>query len=188
LIYNLKPGVDIFSWGGADQALPLELLPGWEESALLGEAAARDSVLLEEMTSLPVTINFHHWCLTRENFTRYGLDKEWRALSVNTDQEGLEFISAMEHKSLPFFGTQFHPEKNAFEWAVQYPNIPHSRAAVEVAQFFAQFFLSLARQSEHKFSTREEEESALIYNFIPFYSGKSGRDSGFQQVYLFGGK
>ena len=34
---------------------------------------------------------------------------------MNTDQEGLEFISAMEHKSLPFFGTQFHPEKNAFE-------------------------------------------------------------------------
>ena len=29
-----------------------------------------DTTILDYLTSLPVTSNFHHWCLTRENFTQ----------------------------------------------------------------------------------------------------------------------
>ena len=55
------------------------------------------------------------------------MDKFWKVLSINNDEEGLEFISTMEAIDYPFFGTQFHPEKNAFEWTAKYPNIPHSK-------------------------------------------------------------
>merc|ERR1712112_363229 len=50
-----------------EQALPLELEEGWEESRLLGSAS---NDVIDQLTSLPVTVNFHRWCLTRENFTR----------------------------------------------------------------------------------------------------------------------
>ena len=36
-----------------------------------------------------------------------------------------------------------------------------------------------------KYVIRDDEEKHLIYNYEPFYSGKDGRDFGFQQVYLF---
>ena len=40
------------------------------------------------------------------------MDKFWKVLSTNNDEEGLEFISTMEAIDYPFFGTQFHPEKS----------------------------------------------------------------------------
>jgi len=165
-----------------DQALPLDLLPGWEDSKLLAPAPGD---VLEQMTSLPVTINFHHWCLTMENFTRYEMEKFWTPLSTNIDQEGLEFISAIEARDYPFYGSQFHPEKIAYEWAPKLPGIPHSREAVNVAQYFAEFFVDIARHSTHSFQNRAEEEEYLIYNYQPFYTGAEKDNWGFQQAYVF---
>lgn len=45
-----------------------------------------------------VTPNFHHYCVTKQNLTDFGLDDTWRVLSVNDDVNGLEFISTMEHR------------------------------------------------------------------------------------------
>ena len=37
-------------------------------------------------------------------------------MSTNTDENGIEFVSTIEHKTRPIYGTQWHPEKNNFEW------------------------------------------------------------------------
>jgi gamma-glutamyl hydrolase len=37
----------------------------------------------------------------------------------------------MENKKYPYTATQWHPEKNAFEWGDKL-HIPHSRGAIEV--------------------------------------------------------
>ena len=58
---------------------------------------------------------------------RFEMDKFWNILSLNADEDGLEFISSFEAKDFPIFGTQFHPEKNAYEWAPSRPGIPHSK-------------------------------------------------------------
>jgi len=165
-----------------DQALPLDLLDGWEDSKLIGQAPGE---VVEQLVSLPVTINFHHWCLTMENFTRYEMENFWTPLSVNLDQEELEFLSAMEAKDYPIYATQFHPEKNAYEWAPKWTSIPHSREAVNVAQYFAEFFIDITRQSTHTFESRAEEEKYLIYNYKPFYTGSEDKNWGFQQAYVF---
>lgn len=165
-----------------DQGLALELLDGYSESKLLGEAPGE---MISDMTSSPVTANFHHWCLTRENFTKFEIDTFWDILSVNKDVNGLEFVSTMEAKNYPIFGTQFHPEKNAYEWAPKYPGIPHTSEAIRVGRYFAEFFINLARQSSHKFESRAAEERHLSYNYQPFYSGSEDRNWGFQQAYVF---
>ncbi len=41
------------------------------------------------------------------------------------------YISTMESKKYPYTATQWHPEKNAFEWGDKL-HIPHSRGAIEV--------------------------------------------------------
>ena len=55
------------------------------------------------------------------------MERFWRPLSTNIDEDGLEFISTLEAKTYPFYATQFHPEKNTFEWAPKYPGIPHTK-------------------------------------------------------------
>ena len=58
---------------------------------------------------------------------RYEMGNFWDVLSVNTDTDGLEFISTLEAKNFPIFGTQWHPEKNPYEWTPKYPDLPHSK-------------------------------------------------------------
>ena len=93
-----------------------------------------------------VTINFHQWCLTPENFTKFeALGNFWDVLSTNEDFEGLEFISLMESKHYPMWASQYHPEKNAYEWTRTYPDIPHSKDAVRAAAHHAEFFVQVSK-------------------------------------------
>ena len=81
----------------------------------------------------------------------------------------------------PFYGTQWHPEKNTFEWTTK-EGINHSYHAVVIAQTAANFFVNEARKSEHHFDSVDEEASALIYNYPVTYTGQS---SNFEQIYFF---
>jgi len=103
-------------------------------------------------------------------------------LSTNRDRKGIEFISTIEGKSMPFYATQWHPEKNAFEWT---PNerLPHTASAVRAAQYISSFFVNESRRSNHTF-TGSQLQSRLIYNFSPVFTGAQGSD--FTQEYIFG--
>lgn len=164
------------------QAVPLELEQNWRDSRLFGGAPGD---VIDIVTSIPVTVNFHHWCLTRDNFTKFGLDNFWKIISVNSDLDGLKFVSSMEAQGFPFYGVQFHPEKNVYEWTPKYPTIPHSREAVHVAQYFAQYFVDQTRASNHAFPNRSQEEKNLIYNFPVFFSGREEVNSSLSQIYMF---
>lgn len=55
---------------------------------------------------------------------------------LNPSQTHLEppsqvYISTMESKKYPYTATQWHPEKNAFEWGDKL-HIPHSKGAIDV--------------------------------------------------------
>lgn len=76
-----------------------------------------------------------------QDLHRVNLTDEFHVLSLNRDKEGLEFISTLEHKRYPFYGVQFHPEKNLYEW-VTGKNIPHGCNATLAAQYFANFFIN----------------------------------------------
>lgn len=103
-------------------------------------------------------------------------------MSTNKDWNGLEFISTIEHHSYPFYGVQFHPEKNLFEW-VRNKNISHTQNAIAAAQYFSEFFVNEARKSEHRFKDAKTEDQYVIYNFKPEFTGAVG--SAFEQAYMF---
>ena len=109
------------------------------------------------------------------------LAKFYNLLSTNTDRKGRVFGSTIEGRKYPVFGTQWHPEKNIFEWT-EHEAIPHSVEAVRVAQYTANFFVDLARQSTHAFSY-SDLDNVIIYNWTPTFSERNG--SGFEQVYTF---
>ncbi|XP_076033085.1 gamma-glutamyl hydrolase-like [Oratosquilla oratoria] len=149
-----------------NEAKPLGFEPGFRQSRLLSGVPGN---ILEALWQERVTVNFHRWCMTRENLTASGLADDYLLLTTNRDADGLEFVSTVEHKHLPFYGVQWHPEKNAFEWATghKYDNIPHSSPAIEVGQYFGNFFVNQGKKDG------EEDEYMSLLRDI---RGSSGGD------------
>jgi gamma-glutamyl hydrolase len=117
------------------------------------------------------------------------LDKFFEVLTLSIDREKNVYVSTMEAKEYPISATQWHPEKNAFEWTVD-EDIPHHPEAIEVTQEVANSFVDLARQNSHAPKSSKEEEELLIYNWSQniVYSGKhteEGEEVNFDQIYVF---
>ena len=151
-----------------------------QSSRLFGKLERRlETLITKEETSA----NFHERCLTIKNFTEYGISEHYNVLSTNFDKNGLQYVSSMEAKHYPFYAVQFHPEKNIYEWPTKegHSRIPHSGAAIEVSQFYAQFFINEARKSNHTMPA-EVFNRESIYNFNANYTGDN---SPFMQMYFF---
>ncbi|XP_055535695.1 gamma-glutamyl hydrolase-like isoform X2 [Wyeomyia smithii] len=162
-----------------NQGLPLKFEIDFRKSRMFGSAP--DDVV-EILASEPVTPNFHQYCVTQRNFTALNLSHDWRVMSTNQDWNGLQFISTIEHKTLPFYGIQFHPEKNIYEW-VRNKNISHTPDAIKAAQYFANFFVDEARKSDQHFTSQSDLDRHVIYNFPAYFTGL--KNSAFEQCYLF---
>ncbi|KYN33393.1 Gamma-glutamyl hydrolase B, partial [Trachymyrmex septentrionalis] len=161
-----------------NQRLPLEFTRDYTESKLFKNAPLNVLRILSEQN---VTANYHHFCITKEILRHDKLTKKFHVLSLNHDENGLEFISILEHKQFPFYGLQFHPEKNLYEWVIG-KRIPHSINATIASQYFANFFVNEARKNFNEFPKQEEQRS-LIYNYPVTYTAL--QSSSFQQCYMF---
>ncbi|XP_052419809.1 gamma-glutamyl hydrolase isoform X2 [Carassius gibelio] len=140
------------------------------------------SDLRKALSQEPLTGNFHHYGVTKEAFMgNEKLSGFFSVLSTNIAQNGLEFVSTMEGRKHPFYGVQWHPEVNRFQWDPRY-NFPHSSNAVRVSSLLAEFFVNEGRRSSHRFSEAAEESGALIYNYNPVYVANI---SAYEQTYFF---
>ena len=164
------------------QALPLEITSKFKTSKV-GRTIPKD--VYTTLTTKDSTINFHNWCLSPANFSYFKMDEFWDVLSTNHDTNGVEFISFLEAKNYPIWGSQFHPEKHAYEWTLHYPKIPHDLRSIHAGAFFAEFFVEETRKNNHRFSDRETEEKYLIYNYSPQFTGDINTGSTFEQSYYF---
>lgn len=72
------------------------------------------------------------------------LNSDWRVISLNDDDNGIRFISTVESNTRPYYGVQFHPEKNIFEFKANKAQ-PHTFEAIQVGQYFANFFINQGR-------------------------------------------
>ncbi|KAM9337752.1 gamma-glutamyl hydrolase [Symphorus nematophorus] len=177
LIY-FKSGKSVLSYTNTSGvALPLNFTEEAKNSRLFKDFPAD---LMEDLASEPLTENSHTWSLGVLTYnTNEELKKFYKVLSTNTDGK-IEFVSTVEAYDYPIYGTQWHPEKNAFEW--RRPYISHSPSAVKATFYMAEFFVNEARKSTHRFESKEEESKALIYNYHPVIAPP---ESIFEQIYLF---
>jgi len=137
--------------------------------------------LRKDMMFRNVTVNYHEWCLTKKNFTKFGLHNQVKILSMNKDSNGLEFVSSFEDKQFPFYAVQFHPEKNVYEWGTRegHNAMPHTAEAIRTANYFSQFFVNEARRSNH--TATNAVLTDLIYNFPV----NATQNTTFTQTYFF---
>ena len=154
--------------------------PALAESRMFANATAEQLALFTEQPNLGM---FHSNCVRPEGLSsRAG---ELLSLATTQDRSGATYVAILEHRTLPIYGTQFHPEKPAFEWSTleRVDQIPHTPEAVLAGQYLGNFFVSEARRSDNVFASEAEEEAALIYNHIPYFTGSKG--SSFEMCYFF---
>lgn len=162
-------------------SIPLEFTAEAYKSRMFGSSRDRDRVM-KILKEQAVTINMHQKCVTPQKFyANKNTVGFFDILSTNKDRKGVEFISTVEGKKYPVYGTQWHPEKCQFEWTPK-EEIDHSPDAVFVAQYMANFFVNQARRNTNHFPSEEAEEKALIYNYKPVDTSKI---SSFEQCYFF---
>jgi len=88
-------------------------------------------------------------------------------------------------RDYPFYSSQFHPEKNAFEWSQSWEANntaqgaeAHGAPAVAAMAYLADFFVSEARRSPHV-----HVDLPLIYDFEPRRTPNSSHK--YEQTYVF---
>lgn len=116
------------------------------------------------------------------------------------------FASVAEAKDYPYFATQFHPEKNAYEWEQAWcsdPDVPsaptlsgtpagaaaaHSTQAVAAMAHMASVFVGAARQSSHAVPPAASamlSGDRSVYGKAPLYTGGGLIPPKNMQTYVF---
>lgn len=104
-------------------------------------------------------------------------------LIVNTitkDFNGKTFVSSIEHKKYPIFGTQFHPEVTLFQFGSDI-RANRDQRNMFFSQYLTNFIKKHTKKSLHRFKNPEEEEKSLIYNYAP----EKYLDIFYEQAYIF---
>jgi gamma-glutamyl hydrolase len=166
--------------------LPLEFTSAAKTSKLF---SGLDSKLRTALATQNITENSHTSGVEPKKYESVPrLKKFFEVLSTNSDSQGVPFVSTIEAKHYPITASQWHPEKNNFEWGkigkLGYEAIPHSEAAVLLSQYMANNFVNRAKLNSHRFSSSEAETEALIYNHAPVADPQGY----FSQIYLWGQK
>jgi gamma-glutamyl hydrolase len=135
----------------------------------------------QEVTTGSGLLWFHHrWAVTLETYQNTaGINSFWKLVSTSKTGDGVEFVSTVEAVKYPYLMTQYHPEKNSFEWHI---NASRTYSAVSVEQKFINQFVKIARLSSNRFTDENEWTRLSIYNFQPLFTPN---DADFIQVYLF---
>ena len=107
-------------------------------------------------TTVDVGMNNHKMGVQPSVFaSNIHLSTMFRVTSTNIDRQNKSFVSSIESDLYPFYGVQYHPEKNPFEYAthhgtdIPYENINHSPEAIQLSFHLANFFVNLTRQNQH---------------------------------------
>ncbi|XP_063632663.1 gamma-glutamyl hydrolase A-like [Cydia splendana] len=159
--------------------LPLDFTADFRDSKMFKDA---DEDVVEILATQDVTVNAHQFCIVDENLISHNLTEDWRVTSHGDDYYGVQFIATVEHNRYPFYGVQFHPEKNAYEWKLSKYH-PSDKSAIKANRYFMDFFVDECRKSSHAFASAAEENLYVIYNYEAHFTGVLG--SAFHECYLF---
>lgn len=69
----------------------------------------------------------HYHGILPETYRKYSnLSDFYNVLGYSQDRKNNTYVAFVEAKNYPIFGSQFHPEKNVYEWNANSP-INHSQ-------------------------------------------------------------
>jgi len=179
VLASSDPNILTGNFDSENLSLPLEFTAAALDSRLFSTASPELLLLLQTQN---LTMNNHVYGVTPASFyENAALRSMFSVLSTSFDRRGAQFVSTMEAYKLPITTSQWHPEKNAYEWNPD-EGIPHSADAVAVTQWAANFLLSEARSNSNQFPSSAAETAALIYQYTPVFTEPV--ESDFEQCYF----
>eukprot|EP00518_Triparma_eleuthera_P005312 CAMPEP_0182456182 /NCGR_PEP_ID=MMETSP1319-20130603/2096_1 /TAXON_ID=172717 /ORGANISM="Bolidomonas pacifica, Strain RCC208" /LENGTH=313 /DNA_ID=CAMNT_0024654365 /DNA_START=34 /DNA_END=971 /DNA_ORIENTATION=+ len=137
-----------------------------EDSRMMpnGGVVSADGTFMTDVGKLAstyeITMNMHaHGVSVADFMDSEKLSSTFTLISTNKDLDGKEFVSTIESKDAgsPIYATQWHPEKNTFEYGtvgdgdVPYITTVHSAESVRLANELAMFFGAEVRRSTHTY-------------------------------------
>lgn len=165
------------------KALPLHLSKDYKESKLFMDLPDN---LAQEMSSQPFACHQHTFRITQSDLHRFKLHEDWHVLATQEDADG-GFITLIEHRKFPIFGSQFHPERAAYEQLFAGTDTcreAHTSICIELAQYFARTFVNACRRNTNNFDSVKLMARHLICNWQPLFTGKFP-ESHWLQCYMF---
>lgn len=166
-------------FSATDQASTLQFIKSINMEGTMFQRFPRD--LLRKLSTDCLVMQNHKYGISPETFQEnQDLCKFFKILTNSADEDNKVYVSTVQAHNYPVIATQWHPEKNAFEWGLSM--IPHSDDAIQVTQHVANYFVSEARKSLNRPPVRKVLDN-LIYNYSPTYCGKAGK--GYDEVYIF---
>lgn len=170
------------------EALPLCLSKDFKDSKL---CAKLDAEMAARMGVEPFACHQHRFAITESKFRCFHLHRDWHVLATRQDtgdNGGGDFITLVEHRRYPIFGSQFHPERAGYE---QLPETSrdtcraaHNESCIQLAQFFIEAFVDACRGNRNSFASVEVKEQHMISNWQPVDVADHPKTH-WLQVYLF---
>jgi len=166
---------DVLSYGfdSENYNIPLEFILDIRGSRMFGTAP---SPLLMALATTNITLNSHTCAVVPSTFTKFPrLGKFFSQLSTNVDRRGVQFVSTIEARdtSLNIWGTQWHPEANAWLWDDSL-GTDHGADATWASLWVLRAFADAARENPNSFPSEAEEVAALIDSTNPVWSPTHG--------------
>lgn len=98
-------------------------------------------------------IHRHHYGIPVEDYEK--ITDSIRVLTTAVNSTGTEFVTSVEHKILPMWGVQWHPERVHLK-AHQKGYLNPSKAAKAVSEYHSKFFVDQCRSSENRFTLSDK--------------------------------
>ena len=131
--------------------LPAVFTPAAASSRMFGEMSDEQRSLAQ---SENMFFHYHSYGLSQTKFEgdEY-LPSFWTLTSTAEMQDGsgTQIVNSIEAKNYPFYGTQFHPEKETTQH-YPYNSFNMSWESLQLNEFFSKFFVKRARSSPEKTS------------------------------------
>lgn len=90
-------------------------------------------------------------------------------ISTNVDKKGRPFGSGIEAKNFPIFGTQYHPERQVFDFNPANKGLNKSFESEFANMAISQFYVNQTRYSNHEASNQTFLKDNLVYSFKPSF-------------------
>lgn len=138
-----------------------------------------------------VKMHFNHsYGFLTDKKTLNVVNKYLRIISTNKDKNNKRFISTIKFKKYPFWGTQWHPEKSAYEFSR--PGVMHDLKNITFGRAWSDLFVKECGKNNHTLT----DSKLLIYHYtlhnpnkLKNYTRKNRiiplRKSAFMQSYYF---
>lgn len=121
-----------------------------------------DDDTLEFMQKEPIFFFNHKNAISVEKFENdKSLQDNFEVLATSTLRDSeTPIVAFVKHREMPFYGVQFHPEKNEFEMKAE---VDHTEKSIDVMKRFADFFLS-------KVKALPKEKEEFFKSFLQDYA------------------